>query len=59
MTNDERLAMIKRKLKEFDQDMTELYDFLEMLEALTTDKHTAARIRGFLEAKGVWSKLES
>lgn len=59
MTNEERLIMIKRKLKEFDQDMTELYDFLEMLEALTTDKHTAARIRSFLEAKGVWSKLES
>lgn len=58
MTNDERLTMIKDKLKLFDEDMTELYDFLQLLEALTTDKHTAARIRGFLETKGVWTKLE-
>lgn len=58
MTNEERLIMIKRKLKEFDQDMTELYDFLEMLEALTTDKNTAARIREFMETKGVWEKIK-
>ena len=58
MTNDERLSMIKGKLKEFDEEMTELYDFLELLKALTTDKNTAARIRGFMEAKGVWEKLE-
>lgn len=58
MTNDERLTMIKDKLKQFDEEMTELYDFLELLEALTTDKNTAARIRGFMEAKGAWEKLE-
>lgn len=58
MTSDERLAMIRHKLKEADQEMTDLYNFIEMLEALTTDKHTAARIRGFMEAKGVWEKQD-
>jgi len=58
MTNDERLAMIKQKIQSVNEEVTELYDFIAMVEALTTDKHTAARIRGFMEAKGAWEKLE-
>ena len=58
MTNDERLAMIKQKIQNINEEVTELYDFIAILEALTTDKNTAARIRGFMEAKGVWEKLE-
>lgn len=58
MTNDERLASIKQKLQNINDEVTELYEFIAMVEALTTDKYTAARIRGFMEAKGVWEKLE-
>ena len=58
MTHDERLVMIKQKIERINEEVTELYDFIAMLEALTTDKHTAARIRAFMEAKGAWEKLE-
>ena len=58
MTNDERLTMIKQKIQNINEEITELYDFIAMVEALTTDKHTAARIRAFMEAKGAWQKLE-
>ena len=58
MTHDERLVMIKQKIEKINEEVTELYDFIAMLEALTTDKHTAARIRAFMEAKGAWEKLE-
>ena len=58
MTNDERLAMIKQKIQNINEEVTELYEFIAMVEALTTDKYTAARIRAFMEAKGVWQKLE-
>lgn len=58
MTNDERLAMIKKKIQKANEEITELYDFIAIIEALTTDKKTAARIRGFMEAKGEWEKLE-
>ncbi len=58
MTSDERLEMIRNKLKEVSNEITDLYDFIAITEALTTDKHTAERIRKFMEDKGVWSKLE-
>ena len=58
MTSEERVAMIKQKLQNINDEVTELYEFIAMVEALTTDKYTAARIRGFMEAKGVWVKLE-
>jgi len=58
MTNDEKLAMIKQKIQNINEEVIELYDFIAILEALTTDKNTAARIRGFMEAKGAWEKLE-
>jgi hypothetical protein len=32
-----------------------LIEFLEYEEALTTDKHTAARIRLLLKLLGIWS----
>lgn len=58
MTHDERLVMIKQKIQRINEEVTELYDFIAMLEALTTDKHTAARIREFMETKGVWEKIK-
>lgn len=58
MTNDERLSMIKDKLQNINEEVTELYEFIAIVEALTTDKHTAARIREFMEEKGAWEKLE-
>lgn len=58
MTNDERLSMIKNKLQRINEEVTELYDFIAILEALTTDKNTADRIRGFMEEKGAWEKIE-
>ena len=58
MTNDERLSMIKDKLQRINEEVTELYDFIAILEALTTDRETAKRIRTFMEEKGVWKKLE-
>lgn len=58
MTSEERVAMIKQKLQNINDEVTELYEFIAMVEALTTDKYTAARIRGFMEAKEVWVKLE-
>ena len=58
MTNDERLSMIKDKLQRINEEVTELYDFIAILEALTTDRETAKRIRTFMEEKGAWEKLE-
>lgn len=58
MTNDERLSMIKDKLQNINEEVTELYDFIATVEALTTDKNTADRIRRFMEEKGAWEKLE-
>lgn len=59
MSNDERLEKIMQKLKNIDSEITELYDFLAIIEALTSDKNTADRIRKFMEEKGVWTKLKS
>jgi len=56
--NQEKLERILRKLKEAAREMDELYDFLAILEALTTDKDTADRIRRFMEKKEVWDKIE-
>jgi cell fate (sporulation/competence/biofilm development) regulator YlbF (YheA/YmcA/DUF963 family) len=56
--NQEKLERILRKLKEAAREMDELYDFLATLEALTTDKDTADRIRRFMEKKEVWDKIE-
>lgn len=58
MTSDERLTMIKNKLNQINSEITELYDFIAIIEALTTDKQTAERIRKFMEEKGAWSKLQ-
>ena len=58
MTNDERLSIIKDKLQRINKEVTELYDFIAILEALTTDRETAKRIRTFMEEKGAWEKLE-
>ena len=58
MTHDERLVMIKQKLQSINEEVTELYEFIAIIEALTTDKHTAARIREFMETKGVWEKIK-
>ena len=58
MTNQERAKEIIRKLKIVNEEMTELYDFIAMIEALTTDRNTAERIRTFMEKKGAWQKIE-
>lgn len=57
MTQKERKEEILGKLKAINKEVTELYDFIAMIEALTTDKQTAARIRKFMEQKGVWEKI--
>ena len=56
--DQERLERILRKLKEVGKEIDELYDFLAMIEARTTDKYTAERIRKFMEQKEVWEKIE-
>jgi cell fate (sporulation/competence/biofilm development) regulator YlbF (YheA/YmcA/DUF963 family) len=56
--NQEKLERILRKLKEAAREMDEVYDFLATLEALTTDKDTADRIRRFMEKKELWDKIE-
>ena len=58
MTTEERLNGIREKLQRINEEITELYDFIAILEALTTDKNTADRIRGFMEEKGAWEKIE-
>lgn len=35
-------------------DTNELINFIEMIEAFTKDKNTAASIRLFMENKGFW-----
>ena len=57
--NQERLERILLKIKEAGREIDEVYDFLAMVEALTTDKDTADRIRRFMEKKEVWDKIES
>jgi len=56
--NQERLERILLKIKEAGREIDEVYDFLAILEALTTDKDTADRIRRFMEKKEVWDKIE-
>lgn len=58
MTTEERLNGIREKLQRINEEITELYDFIATVEALTTDKNTADRIRRFMEEKGAWEKLE-
>lgn len=57
--NQETLERIRRKLKEVAHEIDEVYDFLATVEALTTDKNTADRIRRFMEKKEIWDKIET
>lgn len=57
--NQETLERIRRKLKEVAYEIDEVYDFLATVEALTTDKDTADRIRRFMEKKEIWDKIET
>jgi hypothetical protein len=41
------------------EELCEVYRFLELTEAFTTDFRTGNRIRIFLEEKGLWKKAES
>jgi hypothetical protein len=59
MNSQERLEKILLKIKEAGKEIDEVYDFLATVEALTTDKDTANRIRRFMEKKEVWDKIES
>jgi hypothetical protein len=59
MNSQERLEKILLKIKETGKEIDEVYDFLATVEALTTDKDTANRIRRFMEKKEVWDKIES
>jgi hypothetical protein len=59
MNSQERLEKILLKIKEAGEEIDEVYDFLATVEALTTDKDTANRIRRFMEKKEVWDKIES
>ncbi len=59
MLNKEKLERILLKLKDISREIDELYDFLATLEALTTDKDTAERIRKYMEKKEIWDKIEN
>jgi len=59
MNSQEKLERILLKIKEAGREIDEVYDFLAMVEALTTDKDTADRIRRFMEKKEVWDKIEN
>jgi hypothetical protein len=42
--------------KEIEKEIKKYVNFIEMLEALTTDKYTAKKIREFLEQEKIWKK---
>jgi len=46
----------KHQADYYEKELHEVYRFIELTEAFTTDKRTADRIRLFLEEKGVWEK---
>jgi hypothetical protein len=57
MENDQ-LKSQDKLTSEVNQDKVnvhQLIEFLEYEEALTTDKHTASRIRIILKLIGIWS----
>jgi hypothetical protein len=49
--NEEKDVECSKKIKEY-------IDFIEMIEAITTDKYTAKKIREFLENKDIWKKTK-
>ena len=42
--------------EDHEEELKEVYELLEMIEAITTDKKTANKIRLFLQKKGIWKK---
>lgn len=42
------------QIDQLNKKITELYEFIELTEALTTDKSTAVRIRKFMQNEGIW-----
>ena len=46
------------ELDEANRKIDDLYDFIEVIEALTTDPATAKRIRSFLIQQGIWQKKQ-
>jgi hypothetical protein len=42
------------ELDKANKKIEQLYEFIELTEALTYDKATASRIRSFLTIEGVW-----
>ena len=60
---DANIGMIDRndlnalniKIKSLEEQIKELYHFIEMTEALTYDQATATRIGNFLKEKGIWT----
>lgn len=46
------------KLDTANKKIDELYEFIELTEAYTTDRNTSSRIRTFLEKEGIWESLQ-
>lgn len=42
------------EMDKLNKKIDELYQFIEMTEALTYDQATATRIRTFLQKEGIW-----
>lgn len=42
------------ELDKANKKLDEAIEFIELLEALTTDKDTANRIRKYMEQEGIW-----
>lgn len=47
-----------QELDKTNQQLDRCIETLELVEALTTDRDTAKRIRTFLEKEGVWPPLK-
>lgn len=48
--------LAKNQADYYEKELHDVYRFIELTEAFTTDKRTADRIRLFLIEKGVWEK---
>jgi hypothetical protein len=44
------------ELDQANKKIDDLYQYIELLEALTEDKATAKRIRSFLVKEGIWKQ---
>lgn len=42
------------QIDDLNKKISELYEFIEITEALTNDRATAIRIRQFMQKEGIW-----